>query len=75
MKRNTPFYMFGSLLVILGAYLLATGGSFRTQEKVAEIGSLQITASERHVVQPWMAGLGIVAGIGLLAVGMTRKAG
>lgn len=72
MKRNTPFYMFGSLLVILGAYLLATGGSFRTQEKVAEIGSLKITASERHVVQPWMAGLGIVAGLGLIAAGLSR---
>ena len=64
--------MLGILLIVLGGLSLAYQGFTYTQkEKVAQIGSLQVTSDTRHTVYfpPILGGLGVVAGIILVVVG------
>jgi len=62
----------GLVLIILGIVFLAYQGfTYTKQEKVAEIGNLQITADTQKTVYfpPILGGLSIAAGIVLVVVG------
>jgi hypothetical protein len=64
--------LLGVLFIILGGLSLAYQGFTYTQkEKVAQLGSLQVTADQQHTVYfpPILGGLGVVAGIILVVVG------
>ncbi len=62
----------GIALIIVGVALFLSGG-FTSKETVADIGPLKVSAEEKHPVPPWAAGLIVVAGIGLVAMGARQK--
>jgi len=59
----------GIVLIILGFCSIAWGGfTYKTKEKVVDIGPIEATREETHrvPVAPVAGGLALVAGIGLL---------
>ncbi|MCC2666348.1 MAG: hypothetical protein K0R24_124 [Gammaproteobacteria bacterium] len=61
----------GIFLIIMGIGVLAYKGiSYTKQEKVAQIGSVQVTADKEKTVyfSPLLGGLSLVAGITLLLI-------
>jgi len=69
-----PMSIAGIALLCLGLFLLLRGGSFTTQKEVVKVGDVKLTADEQRSIPPWAAGLGVVAGAGLLIAGMRRRA-
>lgn len=70
-----PIATIGVILIILGILGLAYQGfTYTKEEKVAEIGSLNITnETEKRVnIPPYAGGLSLVAGIVLVALGRRR---
>jgi hypothetical protein len=66
----------GIVLVVLGILGFVFGGfSFTRKETVADIGPIEIQASEREriPITPLASGIAVVAGIALLVVGARRK--
>jgi uncharacterized membrane protein len=62
----------GILLILAGAFILVFGGTFTTRETILDVGGLSVTADEKHSIQPWIAGLAILGGIGLVFVGARK---
>lgn len=65
----------GVILILVGVVTLAYRGyTYTTEEKVAQIGSLQITAEKDKTVYfpPILGGVSIVAGIVLVVVGRIK---
>ena len=63
----------GIALIVLGLCSVAWGGfTYKTREKVLDIGSLEATREETHhiPVRPIAGGLMVFAGVGLL---LSRK--
>lgn len=72
-----PGAVVGALLILSGVIMLALGGfSFKSRERVADVGPIEVTAErERSIpVPPILAGLAIVGGV-LLIVANTRRTG
>ncbi|HEX2450061.1 MAG TPA: hypothetical protein VHJ69_02910 [Gemmatimonadales bacterium] len=72
-----PGAVVGALLILSGIIMFALGGfSFKSRERVADVGPIEVTAErERSLpVPPILAGLAIVGGI-VLIVASTRRAG
>lgn len=65
--------LFGAALIIGGGYVLLEGGYITTRKQVVDFGGLQVTATERSRVEPWMAGLALIAGTVFVIGGLTRK--
>jgi hypothetical protein len=61
----------GVALIIVAAYLFF-GGGITSQRNVLDVGGLTVTAEERHPVQPWIAGLVLLAGAALLVTDSRR---
>jgi len=69
--------MLGIVLIVLGVIGLAYGGiSWTRQEKVVDIGPLEVTADKRESVPlpPLAGGVCLLAGLGLLVAGNRRAA-
>lgn len=69
-------FIIGLALIIFGIFTLAYRGySYTTQDKIAEIGSLKITAEKENTVYfpPVLGGLSIVAGIVLVVVSRSGR--
>ena len=64
----------GIALIIAGAFVLLNGGSFTSRRDVLDVGGLKVTAEEQHPIRPWVAGLAVLAGVGLVVTGVRRKA-
>jgi len=67
----------GIILVIIGIVMLVwTGFSFTREEKVADIGSLEISADKQERVNwpPYVGGVVLIAGVVLLLVPRRRSA-
>ena len=66
----------GIILIVLGALVLAYHGiRYTTQEKVIDIGPLQVTAAKKKTIPlpPVVGGVAIVAGIALILVERKKK--
>jgi hypothetical protein len=66
----------GVLLIIGGIIILGYRGySYTTEEKIAQIGSLQVTAEhDKHVyIPPVIGGVMVIAGLALVFIGRTKK--
>lgn len=64
--------IFGIILIIVGILLLAYRGVTYTQkEKVAQIGSLEVTTNSQKTIDfpPVLGGLSLVVGVVLVVVG------
>ena len=69
-----PLLIAGVLLLALGAFVLVRGGSFTTRRDVLKVGDVKITADEQQSVPPWVGGLALLAGLGLIVSGARRRA-
>ena len=66
----------GIVLIVLGALALAYHGiRYTSREKLLDIGSLKVTASERKTipVPPIVAGIALAAGIALVVMDRKRS--
>jgi hypothetical protein len=61
-------------LIVVGVIILLFGGSFTTRENVMEMGGMTVTAEERNPILPWVGGIAVIAGIGLVVMGARRQA-
>jgi len=69
---KTMINMIGLLLIILGiAALVYQGFSYTKQEKIAQIGNVQVTADTQKTIyfSPILGGLSLVAGVVLVLIG------
>jgi uncharacterized membrane protein len=69
-----PQALIGIVLVILGAFIVFRGASYKSKDEVLKVGDLKASVTEKHVVPTWAGGIAIVAGVVLLAAGMKRRA-
>ena len=64
----------GILLLVLGAFVLLRGASFGSRRDVLKVGDFKVTATEEQAVPSWVGAAALVAGVGLLVVGMRKRA-
>ena len=69
-----PLSIVGILLLIVGAFIVFRGATFKDRDEVLRVGDLKASVEERRAVPTWVGGAAIVAGIVLLAAGMKRRA-
>jgi len=68
--------LIGIILIILGVLALAYQGiRYTTQEKLIDIGSIQVTTTEKKTIPlpPILGGVAIVAGIALILAERKKK--
>ena len=66
----------GIVLIVIGIIALAYGGiTYRTREKVLDIGPIEATAERQKTIPlpPLLGGLALAGGVALLIVGSRRK--
>lgn len=68
-----PQALAGIILIVLAVLALVQGGIFTEKHSLLEIGDLEVAATERHSIPPWVAGVGLVAGIALVGTGLKSK--
>lgn len=69
-----PLMIAGLVLLALGAFVLVRGGSFTTRKEVLKVGDVKVTANERQSLPPWVGGVALLAGAGLLVAGARKRA-
>ena len=62
----------GLVLIALGAVVLVRGGTFTSKRDVLKVGDLKVTADEQQTIPPWVGGLAVIVGIGVVAAGARR---
>lgn len=68
-----PLGIFGIVLIVLGAVVLAMGGFGYTKEREeVEVGPLEVAAERRGFVPPAAGIVAIVVGFGLVIAGRRR---
>ncbi len=74
---KTLLTMIGLILLLGGIAIVGYHGVFHygTQEKIAQIGDVQVTANTEKVVYlpPILGGISIVAGLVLVVIAKNRK--
>jgi uncharacterized membrane protein len=68
-----PLTLVGIVLLLLGAFVLFRGMSYKSKDEVLRVGDLKASVEQRHAVPTWAGGVAIVAGIVLIAAGMKRR--
>ena len=63
----------GVVLIAFGAYILAQGFSFKTKDKIIDLGSAEVTADKRHTIPPWGGAVIGAAGLLLVITGSSRR--
>jgi hypothetical protein len=73
MNKSSLLVLIGAVLILGGGYVLVEGGYITSRKQVVDFGGLQVTATERNRIEPWMAGIALIAGTALVIGGLTRK--
>lgn len=68
-----PLSLVGILLLVLGAFIVFRGMTYKSRDEVLRVGDLKASVEEKRAVPTWVGGVAIVAGIALLAAGMKRR--
>lgn len=68
-----PISLVGIILLVLGAFILFRGLTYKSKDEVLRVGDLKASVEEKHAVPTWVGGVAIVAGIVLLAGGMRSR--
>jgi hypothetical protein len=71
--KNTTLAVIGAILLLVGGYVLVKGGSITTREEVLDVGPIEVNAEERHPIEPWMGGAGVIVGALLIIVSLKKK--
>jgi hypothetical protein len=69
-----PQALVGIILLVIGAFILFRGMSYKSKDEVLKVGDLKASVEQKHAVPTWAGGVALVAGIVLLAGGMKRRA-
>lgn len=70
-----PPSLIGLVLIIVGAVLLITGGTFTKKKNVLQIGdAIKVTADEKQTIPPWVGIAAVAAGILLVGAGARKRA-
>jgi hypothetical protein len=76
--RNPVFVklsvLVGTVLLIGGAFFLFSGEGFSTKRDVLEVGGMTVSTVEKHPLNPWVATVALLIGLGLVTEGLRRKA-
>jgi uncharacterized membrane protein len=68
-----PLTLVGILLLILGAFVLVRGMSYKSKDEVLRVGDLKASVEQKHAVPTWAGGVAVVAGLVLIAAGAKRR--
>ncbi|NOT08899.1 MAG: hypothetical protein HOP28_11920 [Gemmatimonadales bacterium] len=68
-----PTGIAGIVLIVFGAFVLLTGGSFTTKRDVLTIGDVKLTADERQTIPSWAGVLSLIAGVVLVGMGAKKR--
>jgi hypothetical protein len=69
-----PVGMFGVVLIVLGAVVLAVRGVSYTKDRHStNIGPVQVSTSDKGFVPPVAGAVAIIAGVVLIAVGRQKS--
>jgi hypothetical protein len=63
----------GILLILAGGYVLIRGFTYTKQENVIEIGDLKAAVKEKKTVPPWVGGLAVIAGAGMIVIARPKS--
>ena len=69
-----PQALVGIVLLVLGAFILFRGMTYKSKDEVLKVGGVKASVEEKHAVPTWAGGVALVAGLVLLAGGMKRRA-
>jgi hypothetical protein len=69
-----PSFVVGVVLLVLGAFVLFRGLSYTSKREVVKVGDLKASVDEQHTVPAWVGGLALAAGLGLIVVGVSKRA-
>jgi hypothetical protein len=69
-----PSFVVGVVLLVLGAFVLFRGLSYTSKRDVVKVGDLKASVDEQHTVPAWVGGLALAAGLGLIVVGVSKRA-
>jgi hypothetical protein len=69
-----PQALVGIVLLVLGAFILFRGMTYKSKDEVLKVGDLKASVEQKHAVPTWAGGVALVAGLVLLAGGMKRRA-
>ncbi|HEY9016077.1 MAG TPA: hypothetical protein VIM84_13570 [Gemmatimonadales bacterium] len=68
-----PISIVGIILLVLGAFILFRGLTYKSKDEVLKVGDLKASVEEKHAVPTWVGGVALVAGIVLLAGGVRGR--
>lgn len=68
-----PQALVGIILVVIGAFILFRGMTYKSKDEVLRVGDLKASVEQKRAVPTWAGGVALVAGIVLLAGGMKRR--
>jgi hypothetical protein len=68
-----PLSLVGVVLLVLGAFVLLRGVDFTSKREVLKVGDLKATVDERRTVPTWVGALALVAGLGLVVAGVSKR--
>jgi hypothetical protein len=70
---RTGFFVIGIALIIGGVAAWLGEFQYTHDKEVAKIGGLSATFSQDKTVPQWVGGVAVLVGVGLIALGATRK--
>lgn len=68
-----PLSLVGILLLVLGAFVLFRGASYKSKDEVLRVGDVKASVEQRHPVPTWVGGVAVIAGLVLIGAGMKRR--
>lgn len=68
-----PLSLVGILLLVVGAFIVFRGLTYKSKDEVLDVGGLKASVEERRAVPTWVGGVAIIAGVVMLAAGMKRR--
>jgi hypothetical protein len=69
-----PSFLIGVILLVLGGFVLFRGLSFTSKREVVKVGDLRASVDEQRTVPAWVGGLALAAGLGLIVIGVSKRA-
>jgi len=73
MGTMRPIIIAGLMLLGLGAVALLLGASFPRRD-VYKVGEVTVIANDQRPLRPWVGGVVLLAGAGLLVAGARKRA-
>jgi hypothetical protein len=63
----------GTVLSLLGAFILIRGVSYTHEESVFKLGGIEAKMQQERRIPQWIGGLGLGAGVVLVVIGFKKR--